>query len=111
MAESLSKKGNPKNVGVIFIEDSERRRNAEPHLDFDQYACAYFLTQMNAAQVLFVFNIMTLDLTNNPTSNKQYRLPAPGADLFAWLDNLVTTIRDVFKDPKIDYWGSNLTKF
>jgi hypothetical protein len=52
----------PKSVGIVFIEDRAKRKKAKPSLNFDQDACTYFVTQMNAIQPLFIFEILNKKL-------------------------------------------------
>ena len=73
----------PRPIGIIFIEDVEKRKKSWPHLDFDQDACSYFLLQMNSIQNLFEFQVITLYVPSD------YTLPDKTENIFDWFKELV----------------------
>jgi len=72
-------------IGIIFIENVERRKHSWPHLDFNQDACSYFLLQMNSVQRLFEFQVITLYVPDD------YTLPSPREDIFTWFKRLINS--------------------
>ncbi len=64
---------------------------------------------MNAIQDTFVISIMSDRLSNN-NKDPNYRLPRKDQDLFKWLDDFASTVRDEKSPSRIDYWVAITSK-
>lgn len=121
MQEVDHRKKFPKNIGIIFVEDSEiilskrsqwnmflekiRVRKPRSRLDFDQLACAHLLLQINSIQDLFNFQILTPGI-GNLKSIRLDGLPLDPNRMLSWFNGKINEINEMdnIMNWNIDYW-------
>jgi hypothetical protein len=91
-----------------YVTSFGSRWQKKGQLNFDQDACAYFLLQMNSIQETFDFQVIALDLNNDPL--EEYKTESleevRSGDIVNWFDEKVKNFekRKTKGTYKIDYW-------
>jgi len=90
----------PKKIGIVFAEKLPKRKS----LNFDQRACAHLLLQMNSAQRIFDYQVISHDYEEKYFSDP----PADDDDdrFFQWFDDEIGKFDNSVDGAAygIDYW-------